>query len=429
VPGPHDSREFAQEAQRDPLAMFDECMKRYGTDFAVPAEKGCQRVYLGSPQAIHEAFVCAEDSLESRGSSVFRAIVGEDAVVFLNGRRHFATRKLLGRPFMGNQMRSRAGLIEQQALAALRAAAGRGPVGLIDLTRQMTLAVMVRIVFGDLSIAEADHTADLCLKLLDAVTNPTGTAPESPVLWCRALDEVVAKEIARHDAPGSERDGSLVGHLIRSRADENLTLSDEQIRGHVVSLLIAGFETTASTLAWAAYFVGTHESVRLRLVETLASLGSGTDLDAIASDPYLLAVCRETLRLSSVVPTGLTRYATADITAGPYTVPRDSEVVPCIHVAHRNEQVFPQAERFDPSRFLHRGFDNSEFLPFGAGSRRCLGASFAVYELAIALAVMFRSPGFALLSACPAVRGVPRGPTVSFPGAVLAEVAAHFGLE
>jgi unspecific monooxygenase len=429
VPGPLDGSEYGQWAQRDPLGLFDDCVTRYGPDFALPAENGCERVYLGSPQAIHEAFVGGEDSLECRGSSVFRAIVGEDSVVFLNGRRHFEIRKLLGPLFMGDHMRSRAGLIEQQALRALRSVAGRGPVRLIDLTRQMTLGVMVRMVFGDLSTGEADQVADLCVRLLDAVTSPTRTDPDSPVLLCDALDEVIAGQIARHDGSSAERDGGLVGHLIRSRELEQLTLSDQQIRGHVVSLLIAGFETTASTLAWAAYFVATHESERQRLVETLESLGSATDLDAVARDPYLVAVCRETLRLSSVVPTGLTRYATADIAVGPFTIPRDSEVVPCIHVAHRSEQVFPHADQFDPSRFLHGSFGNSEFLPFGAGSRRCLGASFAAYELAIALAVLFGSPGFALAPVSLPVRGVPRGPTVSFPDAVLAEVDAQFGLE
>jgi unspecific monooxygenase len=419
--GPDLTPEQAVEAERQPLDAFEQWSESFGPDFTVAVNGVPSRVFLSSPEAIHQVFVNAGSDLRSSGSTAFRSIVGEHSVIFLNGVEHLAVRRLLGWPLMGNQMRSHGEFIEQQAKTALVEAAGAGPISLIGVTRRMTLQVLVRLVFGDLPPDRAERAGDLCSRLISALR--PGGGGESIGSLCAALDHFIATEIAGRASSTNPARTDLVGHLLEHRGAGADRLSDQQIRGHVVSLLVAGFETTASTLAWAALLVAQHGEIRDRLRTTLRELGD-VGPDRTAQEPYVVAVCREVLRLSSVVPTGLTRYSSVDIVQAGYTIPPGTEVVPCIHAAHRRADTYPDPLRFDPSRFLGRRYGNDEYLPFGVGSRRCLGAAFAGYELAIALAVMYRTPGFEILDPHEPVRPAATGPTMAFPEDVFAVVNA-----
>ncbi len=420
-PGPDLTAKQAQDVETDPIAAFNRYHATFGADFTVSHGGVPKRVFLGSPEAIREVLVANGHNLDSTGSTAFQTIVGEHSIVFLNGEDHLRARKLLGWPLMGNRMRQLGTLIADQTEVALDGAKTAGSVPLIELARHVTMGVLVRLLFGDISVDHVERVTALAAELLSTLDSKNADRVRIQNL-CDLLDDFIAQEVAgRAESPDPDSI-DLVSHLLRQRDLGDASLSDQQIRGHVVSLLVAGFETTAATLAWGALFVATHSDVRDTLAGALRALGDGVEPNVMANEPYLVAVCQEVLRLSSVVPTGLTRRVRADIHTSEQVITRDTEVVPCIHVAHRRPASYPEPNRFDPSRFLGQRHSQTDYLPFGVGTRRCLGAAFASYELAIALAMIFRAPGFHVHMPQEPVRGVAQGPTIAFPMTVLATV-------
>ncbi|MFI6094868.1 cytochrome P450 [Lentzea sp. NPDC051213] len=341
-----------------------------------------QRIYVSEPEELHETFVARAREFGTAGSSTFKALIGDQALIFLSGKPHLEARKLLGPPFLGARMREFGPVIEEITRTVLARVPKDTPVPVIGMTRDITLRLMLRFVFGP--IEAEDAVVRLCSDLVDAVHGKGG----DPVRLQAELDDfVTAQSVGHHDS------ADVLGHLLRAES-----LTAEQIRVHVVTLLIAGYESTSSALAWATYLVHQHPGVLARINEP----------------GYLDAVCDEVLRYASIVPTGIAR-----------TVPgEDTELVPCIHAAHRRPEAFADPDRFAPDRFLGGRFSPTEYLPFGIGPRRCLGAVFAAYEMRIALATMLATPGFRVH---PTEREVPaevQGPTLTLPETVLAELAS-----
>jgi cytochrome P450 len=421
-PGPDLTAEQARDIETDPITAFNRYHAAFGADFTISHSGVPKRVFLGSPEAIREVLVGNGHNLDSTGSTAFQAIVGKHAIIFLNGEDHLRARKLLGWPLMGSRMRQLGQLIADQTKVALDEAKTTGTVPLIELTRRVTMGVLVRLLFGNISVARVERVTALADELLSTLNSKNADNIRVENL-CHLLDDFIAQEVAgRAESPDPDSI-DLVSHLLRQRNLGDANLSDQQIRGHVISLLVAGFETTAATLAWGALLVATHADVRGTLAGALRALGEGVEPNVMANEPYLVAVCQEVLRLSSVVPTGLTRRARENIHTSEQVITRDTEVVPCIHVAHRRPARYPEPNKFDPSRFLGQRHSQTDYLPFGVGTRRCLGAAFSSYELAIALAVIFRTPGFRIHMPPEPVHGVAHGPTIAFPMAVLATVA------
>jgi cytochrome P450 len=154
-----------------------------------------------------------------------------------------------------------------------------------------------------------------------------------------------------------------------------------------MTLLFAGHETTAIALAWACYSVHRDDAVSRRLLDELASVGPNPEPEAVVALPYLDAVCKETLRLHPVVPEVLRRL-TAPFTFRDYVIPAGYGIGCCISLTHAREDLYPEPQRFRPERFLERQYSPFEYLPFGGGPHRCLGAAFALYEMKLVLATL-----------------------------------------
>ena len=188
-------------------------------------------------------------------------------------------------------------------------------------------------------------------------------------------------------------------------------MSLAEIKDQLFTILIAGHETTAVSIAWAAYFLIREPAVRERLRRELASVPPG-DLDAIRKLPYLDAVCSETLRIEPAV-TDVARVCTKPFALGPYTVPAGECVFVNTCMLHKDDALYPEPDRFRPERFLDRTYRPFEFTPFGGGQRRCLGAAFAQAELALAVACLVRDWELALEGDAPEVavrRNITMGP-------------------
>ena len=179
--------------------------------------------------------------------------------------------------------------------------------------------------------------------------------------------------------------------MLLARDEAGEALSDQELRDELVTLLMAGHETTATALAWA-----THDLARDERVQTLARaevLGASEDPEALARLPYLEAVCKESLRRTPVIP-AMARTALEDCEIGGVAIKAGAGVGAALYLTHHDPQIFPEPDRYRPERFLERKFSPYEFFPFGAGIRRCIGVSFAMYEMKLVLAELLRAHHF-----------------------------------
>jgi unspecific monooxygenase len=172
--------------------------------------------------------------------------------------------------------------------------------------------------------------------------------------------------------------------LMEARDDAGQPMSEGELRDELITLLLAGHDTTANELAWALLTLDAHPEVRERLVEEIDKLGPAPDPDALVRRPYLIATVNEVLRLHPVVPAVARRVMKPFRVAGMELEP-GTGVAPAIYLAHRRAESFPEPELFRPERFLERDPSPFEFLPFGGGARRCIGMGFALHEMKIVL--------------------------------------------
>jgi cytochrome P450 len=256
----------------------------------------------------------------------------------------------------------------------------------------ITLEIILRAVFG---VDEAQRlermrrglrellelTADPVSMLIVALLGPRKV--RSLRLFRRqlaALDELIFDEIRlrRADPDVAARD-DILSLLVQATHEDGRPASDAELRDELVTLLVAGHETTATSLAWAVERLVRHPDKLARLTEEVEA----------GSDEYLDAVIKETLRMRPVLPI-VVRRLTEPIEIGGYVLPRGASVTPCIHLIHRREDVYPEPRAFRPERFIERPAGTYTWIPFGGGVRRCLGASFAQFEMQMVLAALVR---------------------------------------
>jgi cytochrome P450 len=199
----------------------------------------------------------------------------------------------------------------------------------------------------------------------------------------------------------------------RDEAGEPMT--DVELRDELMTLLAAGHETTASALTWALYWIHKLPEVREKLLQELDSLGDNPNPSSIARLPYLSAVCSETLRIYPVALITFSRRVKVPLPLMGYEFEPGTLLTGCIYLTHQREDLYPEPKRFKPERFLERQFSPFEYLPFGGGSRRCVGAAFAVFEMKLVLATILQDKQLALADNRQ-VKPVRRGLTSTPPG-------------
>jgi cytochrome P450 len=265
----------------------------------------------------------------------------------------------------------------------------------------ITLDVILRAVFGlDEGPAKSELRAAL-LELLNLGANPQlllaaqqangdGASPAARFLAVRErvdrslFDEIAARRQA--EAQGRLVDRTdILSLLVQATYDDGRPLEDQALRDELMTMLLAGHETTATALAWAVSHVLGHPEVRVRLLEELRDVEPALDPQRVTRLEYLDAACRETLRLTPIVPL-VGRRLTRPMRIGSQDLPAGVVAAPCIYLAHRRADRWPEPTRFRPERFLESKPTPYEFLPFGGGVRRCLGMAFALVEMKLVLA-------------------------------------------
>jgi len=265
--------------------------------------------------------------------------------------------------------------------------------------QRIALRAILRVVFGLSEGERYQQLEQLLSSLLGLISSPLsasllyfpflqrGLGPLSP--WGRFLelrqqiDRLLYAEMTeRARQPDPERI-DILSLLMAARDESGQPMTDVELRDELMTLLVAGHETTANALTWALYWIHKLPSVREKLLQELNRLGDDPDSSTIFRLPYLNAVCCETLRIYPVSMITFPRVVKAPLQLMGYQLEPGTTVVGCIYLTHRRTDLYPQPDLFKPERFLERQFSPYEYLPFGGGSRRCIGMAFAQFEMKV----------------------------------------------
>jgi cytochrome P450 len=382
----------------DPFGYSRDVIARYGNTMRTRA-LNAKGVAVSSPDMVKLVFAADPDTYET--VPVLAELFGPAAVIATAGPKHKKQRKLLNPRFQGSQMRAFLAAMQRVTdanLASFASAQASGePIAMIDVAQDITLDVILETVFGDTPDLDREGARRILKELVRALSPALMGAPFLRASWFpawrrftaarAAFDAMVDARVAERRAaaaPGTD----LLGALVAARYEDGAEMDGAEIRDQLYTILLAGHETTAVTLSWAVYFLLREPAVLDKLRAELATVDP-SDLQATLKLPYLEAVCNEALRIEPAV-TDVARVCKKPLALGPYTVPAGEVVFVNVTFMLRDPSLYPEPHAFRPERFLERSYGPAEFVPFGGGQRRCLGAAFAQAELAIVLATLAR---------------------------------------
>ena len=411
-----------------PLPFMQACADRYGDTFTVRLFGVPPMVFFTDPGAIRQIFIGDPDQFRSgRVFAGFEPFFGPNSLLLLDGARHRRERRLLMPPFHGKRMRLYGEMMCEIADRSIDAWPVDASFPVYARLQDITLEVMLRVVFG---VADELRLFRLRAAVVEALGLFDVGNPLRPIkAWWRfgrvrrEIHELLHDEVRRRRAARPEDRTDIMSMLVTARDEDGLPMSDEEVRDEMFTMLVAGHETTATLLAWAIHRLLEHPDVLAAARAEVASVvGNGPclpppDAEQIGRLGYLDAVIKETARLHPVVPI-VVRQLETDHTVGSAALPAGCIAAPCIYLAHRRPDLWPEPNSFDPRRFVGRRTDPYTFFPFGGGVRHCLGAAFATYEMKIVLArvlsrtILRPDPDYA---ARVVRRGLALGPSCGLP--------------
>ena len=376
---------WSRQARR----MLFSCQERYGDVFTLKIAYEGRWVLLADPEAVKQVFTGDPRVFHAgEGNQILAPVLGDNSVLVLDEKPHMSQRKLLLPPFHGARMQGYAKTMSEIAEREIDSWPQGAPYKLRPRMQAITLEIILRTVFG---VREGERLAELretLREFLDLTTNPRFLLPAllaGPQRIRRLgpfrrridrVDRLIYAEIAaRRQAGDLEQRDDILSLLVAARHEDGSSMSDVEMRDELLTLLVAGHETTATSLAWAVERLARHP----QKLERLRAEAADGD-----SEAYLTATIQETLRLRPVISIVIRRLTEPVEIAG-YELPAGVSVTPCVYLVHRNPEVYPEPDRFLPERFLDNPPGTYTWIPFGGGVRRCLGASFAQFEMAVVL--------------------------------------------
>jgi cytochrome P450 len=383
--------------------FLEACRRRYGGAVTFRTLFDSPFVMLFDPALVRELFQGSRDQLYAgEANALLGPILGERSVLLLDGEEHLRHRRLMLPPFHGQRMQAYADTIRHAADVEIDSWPVGEPFTLLATMQSLTLRVIVQAVFGFRPGPAEAQLRHLLRGMVEPLARPRGfplvlvigrlggnrAVVERFQSRRRAVDEVLYAEIARRRAePDLDQRDDVFSALLLAVDEHGERLSDREVRDELVTLLLAGHETTATGLAWTFDLLLHAPAVRARAAQ--------------GDDAYLDAVVKESLRVRPVIP-GVGRVVRGEpFRLNGYLIPPGVEINPSIRVIHRRPDLYPAPGEFRPERFLGADPpDTYTWIPFGGGPRRCLGASFAAMEMRVVLSrVLSRT---ALVAADPA---------------------------
>lgn len=425
-PGPKNPILSSYRFYNDAMGYIQACGRDFGDPFMLPLV-GDRLVMTGDPEGIRQIFMADPDIFRSAATPL-EALVGTEALVTQSGLAHRRSRKVLTGPYHGREILIYGDRIQRTAMRHAETWRPGEKINLFRAMKDISLEIIIRTVFGvgedtrvRLFQTAIDETMARYTPLFSYIPysqhNFGGFGPWAR--YRRASDKLVAllqEEIRakRSNGLGSQ---DVLSLLLGSVDDDGKPMPDSWVIDQMRGLLLGGNETPAITLAWALYEIERHPAVKDRLLSELDALGPEPGPNALAAIPYLGAVCDETLRLHPVIAAGSRRLESPFELKG-YTLPPELMVCFAPAITHFDEAIYPEPIRFRPERFLDKSYSPFEFLSFGGGMRRCLGITFARYQMMILLGTILCQHRIRLASNKPLrtiLYGIPLGPEDGVP--------------
>lgn len=375
-----------------PWDFMERCAARYGDTFTLRLAGEPPLVMVSHPEAVKEVFTGPPELLHvGEVNRILLPVVGANSVLLLDDDPHREQRRLLMAPFRGHQLASYADTMTAVAQAEIGRWPRGKPVRLHPRMRALTLEVILRAVFG---LSEGTRLDQLRAELVRTLTMTSGMAGQLLLVLrprrvraalmrklFRRIDRLLYAEIdERRRAGHLDERVDVLSTLLQARHQDGRPMNDVEIRDELMTLLLAGHETTATALAWAVERLVRHPNHQARLTEEIHA----------GEHEFCDAVVKETLRLRPVFSV-VGRRLKAPMQIGGVPLPAGVTVAPSIYLMHRRADLYPDAGRFRPERFLEQRAGTYTWIPFGGGVRRCLGAAFAEYEMRIVLSTLFDS--------------------------------------
>lgn len=412
-----------------PLDFLERNADRYGVCFSAELTQFPTLTFLSDPAAIEQMFTMDQQQLESgRANRILRRMLGDNSLLLLDGERHKRHRQWLMPPFHGERMRAYGTLIQQLTAEVTQPWSNQTSFLVRPAMQSISLQVILQAVFG---LTEGERYQALKQRLatlldfsgsrLSFATNFFPILQRDLGAWSpggkfnrllQSINQLIYAEIADRRQSFDPTRSDILTLLLSARDEAGEAMSDEELRDELMTLLVAGHETTATALTWAMYWIHTMPTVKQKLLAELDELEANADPSAIAKLPYLNAVCSETLRIYPVGFIAQLRIAQVPLEVSGYQFEPNSMLIPCIYLVHHRSDLYPEPDQFRPERFLERQFSPYEYLPFGGSNRRCIGAAFALFEMKLVLATILRQYELELDEPNP-VKPVRRGVTIA----------------
>jgi cytochrome P450 len=378
-----------------PLAFLERCRRRYGTPFTLRLPGTPPFVMLASPEDVKAVFTAPADVLHpGEGARVLEPVVGRHSVILLDGDAHLEQRKLMLPAFHGERMERLERLVEDVTEREVAGWPAGSSVPLHPRLQRLTLEVILRAVFGLEAGPRLDALRDRLAAMLQFGERLVSLVPPEPGSRLdralqrvgpfarfardqREADALILELVAERRRAGDESGDDVLSMLLAARHEGSAEpMSSQELRDELMTLLVAGHETTASALAWAFERLAAQPDVLGRL---------GAEIDAGEDDAYLTATIQETLRRRPVLPSAAPRLVKRALEVGGRRYEPGVALVPSVYLLHHDSSLYPDPYAFRPERFLETPPGTYTWIPFGGGRRRCLGAGFATLEMRVVL--------------------------------------------
>ena len=388
-----------------PFSFMEDCKRQYGDCFTIRFWGFKPIVFFSHPQAIKDILTAGPNQFQvAESNKILRPLVGAHSIFLLDGAAHQRQRQLLMPPFHGERMRAYGQLICQITEQVTSHWSMGQSFAVLPTMQEITLQVIMRAIFGIEEGKVYDELKPLLKDLLESTASPLKASllfisqlqqnwgawsPWGHFLRQRSqIDQLLYQLIDERRSHADPDRNDILTLLLSARDETGQPMTDEELRDELLTMLLAGNETTAFALAWAFYWIHSTPGVLDKLLMELNLDQESTAPIALTRLPYLTAVCKETLRIRPVAPIAFGRITQSRLRVMGHEFEPGTSLAPCIYLTHQRPDLYPDADQFRPERFLEHQFSPYEYLPFGGGDRLCIGMAFAQFEMKLVIATI-----------------------------------------